>query len=362
MTFRTYLAEPSAERPAEIELIRQMARHPKPAAATVQPYVDPKSAFIMQPANAWLDTAPKGGARRLFGGFWFEHELCILFADTNVGKSILAVQIGQSISSGQPMEPFELQVPAQDVLYFDFELSQRQFEQRYSLDGRDRYRFSDRFYRVVPNPGCVRTQSFASYHEFVSNGLENLLITSKARVLIVDNLSCLRTGTEAAAAALQLMKHLQTLRARYGLSILVLAHTPKRNPARPITRNDLQGSKVLINFCDSAFAIGESQTQPGLRYLKQIKQRSAPEQYGAAQVCLCRILKQYNYLCFDFMGHAHESEHLQAYTQQHRQAIQQKIAELHQLGLSYRQISKRLGIPVTNIARVLKRVDGEGDS
>jgi hypothetical protein len=33
----------------------------------------------------------------LFDEFWFEGEVCILFADTNVGKSILAVQIGDSI-------------------------------------------------------------------------------------------------------------------------------------------------------------------------------------------------------------------------------------------------------------------------
>ena len=31
---------------------------------------------------------------------------------------------------------------------------------------------------------------------------------------------------------------------------------------------------MLINFCDSSFAIGESHHDPGVRYLKQIKARN----------------------------------------------------------------------------------------
>jgi hypothetical protein len=47
--------------------------------------------------------------------------------------------------------------------------------------------------------------------------------------------------------------------------MLVLAHTPKRNLARPLTVNNLQDSKMLINFCDSAFATGKNQSTPGHR-------------------------------------------------------------------------------------------------
>lgn len=53
----------------------------------------------------------------------FENELCILFADTNQGKSISAVQRGNSISKGEPIPGFKLEEDKQRVLYFDFELS-----------------------------------------------------------------------------------------------------------------------------------------------------------------------------------------------------------------------------------------------
>lgn len=253
-------------------------------------------------------------------------------------------------------------VAPQTVLYFDFELSTKQFEQRYSREGNDKYRFSDQFYRIVPNHGCTGAHRFKDYNEFISNGFENVLIQAKARVLIIDNLSCLRNGTEGTASAMQLMQLLQKLRAKYNLSILVLAHTPKRNPSRPITRNDLQGSKVLINFCDSAFAMGESQSQPGVRYLKQVKQRSSAEQYGPAQVCLCRITKQHNFLGFEFMGQANEQEHLLHYTEQHRKAQEASILQHYAEGLSYRQICAQMGVSVATVSRVLKRHEVVKDS
>ncbi|RWY51601.1 hypothetical protein [Mucilaginibacter gilvus] len=65
--------------------------------------------------------------------------------------------------------------------------------------------------------------------------------------------------------------------------------------------NDLQGSKMLINFCDSAFAIGESQSSPHERYFKQIKQHNAQQTYGEENICVCRIEKDINDLRYQFL-------------------------------------------------------------
>ena len=53
--------------------------------------------------------------RALWDSFWYEGELSCLFADSNVGKSILAVQIADRIAR------------TDNVLYLDFELSEKQF-------------------------------------------------------------------------------------------------------------------------------------------------------------------------------------------------------------------------------------------
>src|SRR5476651_846646 len=98
---------------------------------TAPPDVDDgdDSMFIVKPANYWIEQAKNRPVQKmLFAEFWFDNEICILFADTNLGKSILAVQIGDSISTGKPVPGFKLDAEAQPVLYFDFELTDKQFE------------------------------------------------------------------------------------------------------------------------------------------------------------------------------------------------------------------------------------------
>jgi hypothetical protein len=347
-------------RPREIEMIRDMVRsNPvKKPTAYETPDHDQDGAFIIKPAGSWLQaTDQTQQAGMLFDRFWFEGELCILFADTNAGKSILAVQIGDSISKGEHIAGFEIGTAPATVLYFDFELTDKQFRARYYQDGYGEYKFNPHFLRAVFNQSSSRARKFSTFQEYISNELENAIIHTKAKVLIIDNITCLRYGTYAITGALNLIHSLQALKNKYGLSILVLAHTPKRNPSKPITRNDLQGSKMLINFCDSAFAIGESQTVPGLRYVKQIKQRSIGETYGAEKVCLFNIVKHYNFLQFEFTGNDYEADHLASYTELHRKNNEARIADLHKQGLSIRQMAAKLNLSTTTIFRALKRLE-----
>jgi len=361
----------ASARPVEIELIRSMSRKPLSTKQNNQlndllrSPADSSDAFIMKPAADWLQTPADGqdATATLFGDFWYRGELCILFADTNVGKSVLAVQIGDSLSRGEPLWDLgaagnaEKAMPAgRQVLYFDFELSAAQFRKRYSSDSYGNYNFAPGFTRLVFNPDADGARKFASYADYLNNAIENVLVASGARILIIDNITCLRSGTEAATSAVSLMTKLQAIKQQYGLSILVLAHTPKRNPAKPISRNDLQGSKMLINFADSAFAIGESQTSNGLRYLKQIKQRSGTQIYGAENVCLCRMVKPCNFLHFEFSGHGHEATHLLHYTEQQRKLTEDRIAQLHSQGHSLRTIAAETGLSHGTVFRVVRRL------
>ncbi len=87
----------------------------------------------MRPANEWMREA---GSRPMpempFGEMWFEGELAVLFGDTGAGKSILAMQIAESIARGYSFEPVENTALPQRVLYVDMNLSSRQFETKVS--------------------------------------------------------------------------------------------------------------------------------------------------------------------------------------------------------------------------------------
>lgn len=287
------------------------------------------SLFVVQRAADWLAHAmQRASPLMLFSEFWHEGELCILFADTNLGKSILAVQIGNSISRGEAVPGFKLQAPAQPVLYFDFELSEKQFESRYSANYADHYRFNENFFRAEINADAEIPDGQYRYEDLINASLEDAVVSTGARVLIIDNLTYLKTETERAQNALPLMKHMKALKQRYGLSILALAHTPKRDAGMPLSRNDLQGSKMLMNFCDSAFAIGESHADKGLRYLKQIKQRYTESIYDAENVVVCQTTKPANFLQFEFLHCGSEWDHLKPRQESGSGELEQQVRAL----------------------------------
>ncbi|MES2376354.1 MAG: AAA family ATPase [Bacteroidota bacterium] len=310
--------------------------------------------FKVRSANTWLKEASTYEVpKMLFDKFWYEGELCIMFADSNLGKSILAVQIANSINNGKAIAPFDLEADRQQVLYYDFELTSKQFEARYSNDFTQHYIFRDDLYRAQLND-MELPEGFTNFNQYLSHRLEKYITQTKAKVIIIDNITYLGTENEQAKDALPLMKHLKALKNKYDLSILVLAHTPKRDMTMAISRNDLQGSKMLMNFCDSSFAIGESQNDNSLRYLKQIKQRNTEQVYGADNICLFTITKPHNFLQYEFVAHGQEWDHLDKQRKPFADADMDKAIELKLAGKTLREIGKDMGISHQKADRLIK--------
>lgn len=317
--------------------------------------VKSKELLVLKSANQSMkDSSLNDVPNLLFDHFWLEGELCILYADTNLGKSILAVQIADSISKGEPVEGFSFTAKKQPVLYFDFELSDKQFEARYSNNYTDHYRFDDSLYRVTINSDADIIDE-KEFNKKICRKMEEYIMQTGAKVVIIDNLTYLNVETEKARFALPLMQYLKRLKSHYGLSILMLAHTPKRNPTNPLSKNDLQGSKMMMNFCDSSFAIGESQTMTNIRYLKQIKQRNIEHKYHTENVCVFELSKKHNFLGFTFAGYSSEYEHLYRPEEKSRAERDELILKLKKEGLSSRKIADRINLSHTAVIDILKK-------
>jgi RecA-family ATPase len=316
-----------------------------------------KGLFKVRTANKCIEDAKSRPIpKMLFGELWFENELCILFADTNLGKSILAVQIGNSISKGQYIHGFKLEAEKQSILYFDFELSDKQFENRYSIDFEQHYKFDEDFIRIEIDPDADIPEN-ENFESFLNTSLERSIIETRCKILIIDNLTYLKGETEKSKDALPLMKHLKALKSKYGLSILALAHTPKRDLSKPITRNDLAGSKMLINFVDSSFSIGESQSDKSLRYIKQIKARNTEIIFDGENIAVCQIDKPHNFLQFEFMSFGSELEHLKQVTKEDRESNIVRTKELNEKGMSQRKIAKELSIALGTVNKYINTSD-----
>ena len=339
----------------------QFQQLPQPVSFLEADADEPEDLFKVNTANHWLQQASERPVpKMLFGKFWFEGELCILFADSNLGKSILAVQIGNCINTGKAMQPFAVESEAQPILYCDFELTDKQFESRYSDEYQNHYAFRDDFYRAELNPDSEVPAAFANFDEYLIASLERVIVDTGVKVIIIDNLTYLRNETEQAKNALSLMKHLKALKNRYGLSMLTLAHTPKRDLSQQITGNDLQGSKMLMNFCDSAFTIGQSSTDKDLRYLKQIKQRNTEQVYGYSNICLCQVNKPLNFLQFEFAGYGNEIDHLRKASERLNEGQMEQAVQLKLEGKSLREIAKVMDISFQKVDRLLKASTSRG--
>ena len=146
-----------------------------------------KGLFTVKTASRWIEQAKtRPIPKMLFGEFWFESEICILFADTNLGKSILAVQIGNSISKGEQIRGFRLEAPKQPILYFDFELSDKQFEGRYSVKNEveklyeNHYDFDlNNFIRVEIDSDAIIPEN-QTFENYLNYSLERSIIETES--------------------------------------------------------------------------------------------------------------------------------------------------------------------------------------
>lgn len=299
------------------------------------------SLLTVKTANECISDAMKVSLpQQLWSSLWYEGELCCLFADSNVGKSIYAVQMAKDIAGDH------------SVIYFDFELSEKQFQMRYTDDNGDAYVFPQTLHRAEINPDNISGEDF-EYE--IMNAIVDAMQKYSANVLIIDNITFLNALTEHGDAASRLMMALCQIKRNYGVSILILAHTPKRLLSSPITQNDLAGSKRLFNFFDSVFAIGKSAQGEDMRYIKQLKSRSSAIDYGANNVITAQILKSGSFLGMNHIGFDTESAHLAENKSQNDDLKEEAIRLVNEEHLTVRQIADKLGISRSTVGRWIKQ-------
>lgn len=252
-------------------------------------------------SNILLRESSRSNPGSLWHNLWMEGEVACLFGGSNSGKSILAVQIGRRLAD-----------EGKRVLYFDFELSDKQFQMRYTNEN-GIVAMPDSFIRATINNHGYDPMTFESQ---LMTQIEVAARALKADVVIVDNLTYLCSASESGDSASRLMISLCDIKRRNGFSMLIIAHTPKRDNTLAITQDDLAGSKKLANFFDSIFAIGVAASDESTRYIKQLKARSVAIEHGASNVMTCDIAMTDDGLQLLSTGHCCESMLLRKHSRQ----------------------------------------------
>lgn len=305
-------------------------------------YLHRVGALEFAPANdVLMATSLEPVPQSLWGdGLIIENEITILFSDTNTGKSVLAVQIGNDIAKTGKV-----------VLYIDFELSRPQFRGRYTNDNGNDFEFSPNFMRC--NVG-----QYSSYDEdTIINDIMMACADSGAEVIIIDNLTWLESHVEKGEAAIHLMRKLIEMKNSHGLTVIPISHTTKRLPNRSLTINDLSGSSKIGQLIDAAITIAKSTKEPNLRFIKQLKVRTGSFKYDSDNVLVCELSKgeDNNFLHFEPIRTAHEAEMLGAIDSETRDSLVDSVHELSLKGLSQRQIADILPISKTTVRNYQNR-------
>lgn len=276
-------------------------------------------------------------ARALFPHLVYEGECCCLFSDTNVGKSIFAVQIGCHIAQ-----------KGQIVAYFDFELSQNQFSQRYS-DEDGEFVFPETFFRVEIDPEHMSPDTD------IIKDIETAALTIGAGVLIIDNLSWLVMDSENAEAANGLMKGIKSLQKRFGWTIIVVAHTPKRPEGVPLSLNDLAGSRQIANFFDSIFALGRCLTKDNVRYVKQLKVRTEALCYTKNSVLTFVIERADHMLRMTDTGFSTEYQMLKSDSAIEQEKFCRMVEDMLSEGMTVKDIAAETGETQQKIQKIVRQ-------
>ena len=296
--------------------------------------------FTIRTANRTIaEAAMRPNPRQLYQELWYEGEVCCLFSDSNLGKSIYAVQMADTIATLRP------------VLLVDCELTDKQFQMRYTdIDTGVMHIFPELLYRAEINPNTLDVKD---YETKIFHHIEAAAQHMKCNIIIIDNLTYLCNSSDKGVDAGLFMMKLMNLKKKYGWSLLVIAHTPKRSLMSPITQNDLAGSKKLYNFFDSVFAIGKSAKDSRLRYVKQLKVRAGEFRYDSSNVIVYEIEKTDGFVHFEFKEFSTEKEHLKERTEKEITSTHRNVHELKSQGKSTREIAAYLGLSKSKVDRLI---------
>lgn len=296
--------------------------------------------LTIKPANSWIDESVKNpDPKRYFNDLIVQFENTVIFAATNVGKSILATQICEDIAQ------------TEKVLYVDLELSGKQFQLRYTDTETGKvYRFSPNLERAEITPeNMMGTDPGKAILDSIEEAAKQ-----GTKFFVIDNLTCVCNNIERGKQAGDFMQRLIMLKKKYGITTVVIAHTPKRKSRGNITQADLAGASKLINLFDEGIALARSAKDDNLRYLKQVKVRTGECKYGDDNVLLLDLSKENGFLRFEVIGVGCEDEHLNMFEDENEEDKLMTILSLHKEGKTVREIAAIVGLGKSTVQRRLE--------
>ena len=263
----------------------------------------------------------------VLGDFIKEGELSVIGVAANSSETAFCYDVAFANASGLCHWEEPVSDKIRKTLCVDFELSDSQIARRYA-------NVPDFVSCSVRRAHPVSSAHGCSPEDTIRN-IEKLVEENRPELVIIDDLGALTGNAVSVSVVKKTMEGLKHIRESFGLTMILVAHFRKRN------------------YTDSIVAIGSSVEGTEIKYLKQLKTRSAQKMSEVAVMCL----EDVPWLHFDFIRFDDEFNHL-VNSQKSRSTITdfmgENIVRLNSEGFSIRSIAEMLGLSKSVVGRFLK--------
>lgn len=226
--------------------------------------------------------------KKLIGDLIFPNEVTLIFGRSQVGKSILSCQFAEAIAKGTYLHlgsgiVLDNENEPINVLYFDFELSKSQLQNRINKENE-----LDNFFRAT----LTRGEYLSDDPKDVVNKLVHASKQVNAKCIIIDNISAISGDIEKSDKAVKFMQSLMKLAKDEQYTVIVIAHTPKLKPFEPMSMEHVAGSNKINQLSDAVIGIGVAKVENADQYyIIHLKGRNGSKTYHKGNVIHTEIDK-----------------------------------------------------------------------
>tara|TARA_R100001594_G_scaffold27121_1_gene51834 strand:- start:964 stop:2826 length:1863 start_codon:yes stop_codon:yes gene_type:complete len=195
---------------------------------------------------------------------------------SNVGKSILALQFAMSVAMGVPFLTFRVPRPRR-VLFVQFEMVDQMVAQRIEKLKKtmlvDYPTMESNYQKNLRITSVANIKIFTDQYEAIEGNL--MAADPPFDVVVIDNIYTSGAANIAKNDELtQLMSRIDTLRKEYKCAWLLVSHHKKLEEKRPLEHGMVYGGSYFVNFLDNLIQVANTGRHKLLKVFKITKIRT----------------------------------------------------------------------------------------